>query len=178
MSRRGENIRKRKDGRWEARLRKEDADGNVSYISIYGKTYKEVKIKKAGYVNLLTKNQKQSASCQKNLNDIFEKWIAYKKNFIKKSTYNKYYNLYSNYIFCFFQQIEISKITNDNLQNFIFYLMEKDSIKTNEKLSYNTIKETIFVVKSLMTFAQKNKYIEYYPLQIDLPKPNIKKNKF
>ena len=56
--------------------------------------------------------------------------------------------------------------------------MEKDSIKTNEKLSYNTIKETIFVVKSLMTFAQKNKYIEYYPLQIDLPKPNIKKNKF
>lgn len=46
MPRRGENIRKRKDGRWEGRLivgYKED--GKSIYKSVYGKTYSEAKKK-------------------------------------------------------------------------------------------------------------------------------------
>ena len=47
MPRRGDNIRKRKDGRWEARFPKDD-DGNHSkrYCSVYGKTYQEAKEKR------------------------------------------------------------------------------------------------------------------------------------
>lgn len=46
MPRRGENIFKRKDGRWEARYVKEVAlDGTKRYGSVYAKTYREVKIK-------------------------------------------------------------------------------------------------------------------------------------
>lgn len=41
MSRKGENIYKRKDGRWEARVL--EADGKYRYV--YAKTYKEVKEK-------------------------------------------------------------------------------------------------------------------------------------
>ena len=45
MGRRGENIRKRKDGRWEARmLTGYDNARKAKYHSIYGKTYSEVKI--------------------------------------------------------------------------------------------------------------------------------------
>ena len=44
MSRRGENIRKRKDGRWEARyIKGRKNNGKIIYGSIYAKTYKEVK---------------------------------------------------------------------------------------------------------------------------------------
>lgn len=44
MPRRGMNIYKRKDGRWEGRIKKEDAEkGRRSYRSVYGKTYEEVK---------------------------------------------------------------------------------------------------------------------------------------
>ena len=40
MCRKGENIRKRKDGRWEARFIKyRDSEGKIHYGSIYGKTY-------------------------------------------------------------------------------------------------------------------------------------------
>lgn len=46
MPRRGENIYKRKDGRWEARYLKEiTADGKKKYGSVYAKSYAEVKAK-------------------------------------------------------------------------------------------------------------------------------------
>ena len=46
MARRGENIYKRKDGRWEGRYKSGvKADGTARYSSIYGKTYAEVKQK-------------------------------------------------------------------------------------------------------------------------------------
>ena len=46
MSRKGENIYKRKDGRWEGRYKKgRSADGRTIYGSCYGRTYREVKEK-------------------------------------------------------------------------------------------------------------------------------------
>ena len=47
MPRRGENIRKRKDGRWEARYPSRVIEnGQKIYASVYGGTYKEVKEKR------------------------------------------------------------------------------------------------------------------------------------
>jgi len=44
VAKRGENIRKRKDGRWEARYKKGvNSAGSPIYGSVYGKTYKEAK---------------------------------------------------------------------------------------------------------------------------------------
>lgn len=47
MSRRGENIRKRKDGRWEGRYIKgyDSKKQKARYASVYGKTYAETKQK-------------------------------------------------------------------------------------------------------------------------------------
>ena len=54
MARKGENIRKRKDGRWEARFRKgSDSNNAPVYASIYGKTYKEVKEKRIALQSFL-----------------------------------------------------------------------------------------------------------------------------
>ena len=41
MPRKGENIHKRKDGRWEARVIIADKYGIMHRVSLYGKTYKE-----------------------------------------------------------------------------------------------------------------------------------------
>lgn len=46
MSRRGENIYKRKDGRWEGRyINGYKENGKTKYKSIYARTYAEVKEK-------------------------------------------------------------------------------------------------------------------------------------
>ena len=43
MSKKGENIYKRKDGRWEARyIKKHRPNGKAVYGYCYGKTYREV----------------------------------------------------------------------------------------------------------------------------------------
>ena len=55
MSKRGENIYKRKDGRWEGRYLTYK-DGAKKYISVYGRTYTAVKDK------LLTARQNAAVS--------------------------------------------------------------------------------------------------------------------
>lgn len=47
MARHGENIHKRVDGRWEARIIvSHDSNGKARYKYLYGKTYMEVKEKR------------------------------------------------------------------------------------------------------------------------------------
>ena len=82
------NIRKRKDGRWEARLKL-----NNKRISVYGKTQKECynklqKVKKA--------NKNVSNSPQKNVTlfNFAKFWLNnFKKIEVKSSTFNLYENL-------------------------------------------------------------------------------------
>ena len=46
MARTGENIYKRKDGRWEARyIASYDGNGKAKYKYLYARTYTEVKAK-------------------------------------------------------------------------------------------------------------------------------------
>ena len=83
MARRGENIYKRKDGRWEGRYKSGiKADGTAKYSSIYGKTYAEVK------AALSEKRVKTAVSAvPKNLTDRFSIQVQhiYEKNFLSTS---------------------------------------------------------------------------------------------
>ena len=84
MPRRGENIFKRKDGRWEARYVKEVAlDGTKKYGSVYARTYKDVKAKQQKRIN----NPLASLSKTKlTVNEIMLEWLCERKNHIKISS--------------------------------------------------------------------------------------------
>lgn len=63
MPRKGENIRKRKDGRWEARYEKcRDQNGRIQYGYLYGRTYEAVKKEKSWlfYVRIIFKTLRES----------------------------------------------------------------------------------------------------------------------
>ena len=68
MPRKGENIYKRRDGRWEGRYK----IGTAKYRSIYGKTYQEVTEKllvfKAAPVPT-------NSSGKLTVNELFEEWL-------------------------------------------------------------------------------------------------------
>ena len=50
MSKRGDNIHKRKDGRWEGRIKVGSyPNGKTKYRSLYGASYKEVKEKMVSF---------------------------------------------------------------------------------------------------------------------------------
>ena len=61
MSRKGENIYRRKDGRWEARyIKGHRLDGRIHYGYCYGKTYHEARDKMNQARFALMNNQPQS----------------------------------------------------------------------------------------------------------------------
>lgn len=96
MPKRGNNIYKRKDGRWEARYVKGiSADGKKLYGSVYGKTYTEAKDKQALYIqDCLSSNSQSSIS----LSALMHEWLNHIENTVKNSTFQKYRSIVKNHI--------------------------------------------------------------------------------
>ena len=89
MARRGENIRKRKDGRWEGRyIKARTPEGKIQWGYVYGTVYAEVKqvlIRKkaeAGFYNLKRTDLTFEA--------LAEVWLHSHRNAVKESTYAHY----------------------------------------------------------------------------------------
>lgn len=88
MARRGENIYKRKDGRWEGRYKVGYKDsGKVKYRSVYGRSYAEVKetlstLKKSMYF--------PHDKCHFTVKELFAEWMSAVRLRVKSSTYANY----------------------------------------------------------------------------------------
>ena len=76
MARKGENIYKRKDGRWEARYEKgRNSKGQIIYGSLYGKSYREVREKKINSIVKLPVTKTISPSESVNICDVSTRWL-------------------------------------------------------------------------------------------------------
>ena len=89
MARRGENIHKRKDGRWEGRyIKARTPEGKIQWGYVYGTVYAEVKhvlVQKkaeAGFYNLKRTDLTFEA--------LAEAWLHSQRNAVKESTYAHY----------------------------------------------------------------------------------------
>ena len=88
----GENIFKRKDGRWEARyIKGYELSGKIKYGFCYGKTYREAKEKvtkcKAALVN---GKPIPSTNSRHRFSFYCDEWLRMRKPKVKESTYIKY----------------------------------------------------------------------------------------
>ena len=88
----GENIFKRKDGRWEARyIKGYELSGKIKYGFCYGKTYREAKEKvtkcKAALVN---GKPIPSTNSRHRFAFYCDEWLRMRKPKVKESTYIKY----------------------------------------------------------------------------------------
>lgn len=88
----GENIFKRKDGRWEARyIKGYELSGKIKYGFCYGKTYREAKEKvtkcKAALVN---GKSIPSTNSRHRFSFYCDEWLRMRKPKVKGSTYIKY----------------------------------------------------------------------------------------
>ena len=104
MSRRGENIRKRKDGRWEGRYQVTDINTGIKHThSIYARTYSETK-EKLTAVKADISNQSQTPNIPGSTDNTITvdyvacQWLLSVKSKRKISTYVKYQNTYTMYI--------------------------------------------------------------------------------
>ena len=87
MGRRGDHIRKRKDGRWEGRYCIERRkDGTIRYGSVYGRTHKEVKAKLAN----ITPGDVSNGTKGLTFEHLAKLWLDSNRIRLKGSTIQKY----------------------------------------------------------------------------------------
>lgn len=147
MPRRGENIFKRRDGRWEARfVREVTLDGKKKYGSVYARTYREVKEKQLKYIN-------QPLSVPKRLsltvNKIMEEWLCDSKKRLKISTYQKYRSMLENHIEPLLGGLPLKNITSSTLSEFTEALLSKGT------LSCETVNQVLTVLAMGFDFAKE-----------------------
>ena len=174
VPRRGENIHKRKDGRWEARYIKDRKNGKAVYHSVYAKTYSEVKAKLKNCIAKEKDSKIEKTSKKMTFDDVFQEWLKYKQNFIKQSSYNKYFNLYGSYISDVLKDTYLDEISNSTFQEAVISIMNLKNKRTKQKLSTSTVRGIVYVIKSVILFAQKQGYIKAFCLQIDIPNNQTK----
>lgn len=146
MPRRGENIYKRKDGRWEARYVKEiTADGKKKYGSVYASSYKEVKAKQQLCILQPTRNHNP---INITITELIAEWLGSIKNQVKPCTYQKYECVCRNHIISDLGTIAVRYISRFTIMSFTERLLEKN-------LSAKTVNDILIVLGLALKYAQE-----------------------
>jgi Site-specific recombinase XerD len=142
MPRRGENIYKRKDGRWEGRIL--ESEGKYRYV--YAKTYREVKEKqkqrKDRKSNVIQSEINRSRS-QESAAELFECWLYGEiRKQVKPSTYENYSCCIQKYVIPFFKRKENECLTEFSVAQFTRSIKDYTSLSEAYKRKILTIFKT------------------------------------
>lgn len=155
MPRKGENIYKRKDDRWEARyIKGRKADGKAIYGYVYGKTYREAreKRKKAVADFEVQRGKKQRNQSSITISQLAEQWLAVISPQVKLSTYNKYRNLINSYISPDLYDESLSDLSAQRLQLFCSRLLVSGG-RREVGLSPKTVSDILSVLRRLFQYG-------------------------
>lgn len=145
MSRHGENIRKRSDGRWEGRYPVISGSGEKRYHSVYGHSYHEVKEKIRDSLQncnmdcILSVSRDSPAIA---LDVIAQEWLSDVLDCKKFSTYTKYKNTYERYIKNILGEIPAGHINTEQIAPVL-----------RSSFSASTYKSVCCVMKQLMQYG-------------------------
>lgn len=177
MSKRGDNIHKRKDGRWEGRYKMGMCgNGKTKYGSVYGKSYKEAKEK------LIAVQSTPNVQAPKAFNKIFYFseilliWMENNKLKHKGSTEHKYWFLIENHINPELGAVPISEINSVVINRFLDKKMTSGRLDKKGGLSSSYIKTMSFIIQSAIAFANQKELCS--PLNTSICKPISQKKEF
>ena len=172
MPRRGDNIRKRKDGRWEARYVREDsAEDARKYGSVYGRTYQEAKEKRD---LIISKGQDQKSSNNTILfRDILVAWQATNRIRLKEASISRYQNLIDAHILPELGNKRMSQITVPLLNRYLSAKLESGRLDHTGGLSASYVRSIALVINSAISFGVTEDMCS--PLQSKMTKPSIPK---
>lgn len=156
MARKGENIYRRKDGRWEGRyIQFYDDCGKAKYGYVYARTYSEVKQrllhKKVHSVAPIV-TRRSSFKYE----DVLDDWMRFSKMNIKESSYARYLHLINTHIRPLLGKYLISKISTQLVESFINKLLTDGRLNGKGALSAKTVSDILAIIKSTMEYAKYN----------------------
>lgn len=157
MARKGENIFKRKDGRWEARVLEYHENGSKAYRSLYGKSYTEVKAKKEEYYGVTRRSAVPAAKKLTTFAYLSESWLNAIKGTIKESSYTRYYRNVHKYLVPAIGKHAISGI-NSTLVGRMKDEMLSCGGKRRKGLSEKTVSDIFSTLKMILLHASEQGY--------------------
>ncbi|WP_422389723.1 tyrosine-type recombinase/integrase [Candidatus Enterococcus clewellii] len=166
MARKGENIYKRKDGRYEGRyIKKRTENGKIIFGYVYGKKYNTVKNKLTVLKSQYSQANRAQLLFQGRLADWLNHWLEYTvKRRVKVTTYAAYSGRVEKHITPFLGNKKMGELRHADINEFVHYLQHKE-------LSPTTIKGIITVLKHALNQACKEHYLSENPCEdIVLPK--------
>lgn len=157
MSRKGENIYKRKDGRWEGRyIKGYDSNNKAIYGYVYAKSYREVKNKMISFKRDIQNGHFQTAQLKEEivlLQDITNEWLTDIRCQIKDSTYIKYRNMIQSYIIPEIGNYPINNLTIECLNSFFSELLQNGG-QNHQGLSAKTVADVLSLVRNMFRYAK------------------------
>ena len=174
MSKKGENIYKRNDGRWEGRYKSGfDKNGKTKYKSVYSKTYGGCKQKLLLAKNMQLK-QKNNVKLHITIKEIISVWIKGVCINVKQSTLNTYINIIDNHILPIMAQMPIYSITTEFLNQYVIEKIKNGRVDGKGGLSTKTVQNIVSILKSAFKYAEKIYGIYNPAALLVLPKINKK----
>lgn len=167
---RGENIYKRKDGRWEGRYKKGyGPNKKIRYGYCYGHSYREVKEKlnraKANHVSQEAASAKLST--QEDFSYCCWKWIRIHESRWKKSTLAKYSAVLEKHINPYLGAYRMDELNSDIMAGFSEELLNK------KHLSGKTVRDILTLVHEMIVSIQQDSGT-VLPITICYPKSERK----
>lgn len=148
MSKKGENIYKRKDGRWEARYPKGYTEsGSIRYGYCYGKTYREAKEKVIILKSSIgTNNCKSNSSPKKRLNEYCDEWLQLNRTKVKESTLVKYTTCINKHVKPVLGGYYVKSINSLIVEDFSHKLLSERGLSTK------TVRDILSILKSIFKY--------------------------
>lgn len=154
MARKGLNIYKRKDGRWEARyIKSRNTQGKPRYGYLYATSYHEVRNNLQRVIQAMnTYDAEKVPATNCKFMGFSAIWLENSSTSLKESTYIRYRTLLNCYLMPSFQQLEISEITSERVCTFVrsWKSMEKRWNRAVPK----TISDILSVLRRILHYAQ------------------------
>ena len=166
----GENIFKRKDGRWEARFIKgHDSSGKIRYGYCYGRSYKEAKEKVQKAKKEFEANKVVKPQAAKRVFAYYcDEWIRINRSRIKQSTFVKYSATIEKYIKPRLGQKHPQSLSSAIISDFSNHLLEEDG------LSAKTVRDILIVLHSILKYTSAQFQGVFPALEIVYPKNSRK----
>lgn len=171
MSRRGDNIHKRKDGRWEGRYRVgKKENGQIIYKSIYAKTYSQCKAK------LETYKSGHAADSSKTcfFSEAARLWSKNNEIKIKDSTEIKYEHMLKKHILPKFGEVRLDMI-NATMVNIFLSSKLKYGKSDSSGFSTSYVRTMAIIIESVLNFAASEGLCE--SLSNTIYKPAVKSHR-
>lgn len=167
-------IRKRTDGRWEARFTAgfDPATGKQIQKSIYGKMQKEVR-EKLSQIIVEIDTGTYIESTRDTVSDWLDLWIeTYVKHSVKPYTLDAYQRICDNYIKPTLGRVRLSALTAPQIQRFY------NGLLSEKNLSPKTVQNIHGIFHRALEQAVKLRMLRYNPTDLcDLPKVRRKEIK-